>query len=110
MRRRSPGGQQAGRPAFPGGPLVGAIAACLAATLAAAAGFPRPGSSQNGPGPIGGPQLASTSVIVNYPAVGAKPLPDVDASAFVLAVVHADVVGGDPILDAGEGHDGYRSG
>ena len=85
MRRRSPGGQPAGRPAFPGGPLVGAIAACLAATLAAAAGFPRPGSAHNGPGPIGGPQLASTSVIVNYPANGAKALPDVDASAFVLA-------------------------
>jgi len=85
MRRRSPGGQPAGRPAFPGRPLVGAIAACLAATLAAAAGFPRPGSVQQGPGPIGGPQLASTSVIVNYPAGGAKPLPDVDASAFVLA-------------------------
>jgi D-alanyl-D-alanine carboxypeptidase (penicillin-binding protein 5/6) len=59
--------------------------ACLAAALTAAAGMPRPGSAQHPSGPVGGPELAAQGVIVNYPARGARPLPKVKASAFVLA-------------------------
>jgi serine-type D-Ala-D-Ala carboxypeptidase (penicillin-binding protein 5/6) len=57
----------------------------LAAALTVAAGMPRPGNAQHPAGPIGGPELASRGVIVNYPAKGAKRLPDVDASAFAVA-------------------------
>jgi serine-type D-Ala-D-Ala carboxypeptidase (penicillin-binding protein 5/6) len=79
------GGQPASGPARPGRRLLRALAACLAAALTAAAGLPQPGSVQRAPGPVGGPQLAGTGVVVNYPASGAKRLPDVDAAAFVLA-------------------------
>ncbi len=64
---------------------LAAAAACLAAMLTAAAGMPQPGNVQHPAGPIGGPELAGRGVIVNYPAKAAKRLPDVDASAFVLA-------------------------
>jgi len=60
-------------------------AAGLAAALTVAAGMPQPGNVQHSTGPIGGPELASRGVIVNYPATGALRLPDVDASAFVVA-------------------------
>ena len=60
-------------------------AAGLAAALTVAAGMPQPGNVQHPTGPIGGPELASRGVIVNYPATGALRLPDVDASAFVVA-------------------------
>jgi serine-type D-Ala-D-Ala carboxypeptidase (penicillin-binding protein 5/6) len=79
------GGQPVSGPARPGRRLLRALAACLAAALTAAAGLPQPGSVQHAPGPVGGPQLAGTGVVVNYPASGAKRLPDVDAAAFVLA-------------------------
>ena len=85
-----PGGQPVSRPARRGGRLLSAAVVCLAAALTAAAltaaaGLPRPASVQHAPGPIGGPQLGGTGVIVNYPASGANRLPDVDAAAFVLA-------------------------
>jgi serine-type D-Ala-D-Ala carboxypeptidase (penicillin-binding protein 5/6) len=85
MRLTSPGGQPASRVTRPGWRLLSAAAACLGVVLTAAAAAPRPGSVQHPSGPIGGPQLASAGVIVNYPASGAKPLPDIKASAWVVA-------------------------
>src|SRR5215472_16548688 len=90
--RTAPSGHSARRLAFPGGRSaragrrgLAAAAACLTAALTAAAGLPRAGTVQHSPGPIGGPELAGQGVIVNYPAQGAKPLPKVQASAFVVA-------------------------
>ena len=85
MRRTSPGGQPASRRARPGWRLLSAAAACLAVALTAAAAAPRPGNVQRPSGSIGGRQLAGTGVIVNYPASGAKHLPDIKASAWVVA-------------------------
>ena len=84
MRLTSPGGRSASRTARPGWRLLSAAAACLAVALTAAAAAPRPGNVQRPSGPIGGPQLASRGVIVNYPATGAKPLPNIKASAYVV--------------------------
>src|SRR5215470_3720212 len=72
MRLTSPGGQPARRIARPGWRLLSAAAA-------------RPGNVQHPSGAIGGPQLAGTGVIVNYPASGAKPLLKIKASAWVVA-------------------------
>src|SRR5260370_14078717 len=85
MRLTSPGGRPASRIARPGWRLLSAAAACLGVVLTGAAAAPRPGSVQHPSGPIGGPQLASAGVIVNYPASGGKPLPDIKASAWVVA-------------------------
>src|SRR6516225_4744538 len=85
MRFTSPGGRSASRTARPGWRLLSAAAACLAVALTAAAAAPRPGNVQRPSGPIGGPQLASRGVIVNYPATGAKTLPNIKASAYVVA-------------------------
>ena len=85
MRFTSPGGQPASRIARPGWRLLSAAAACLAVALTAAAAAPRPGNVQRPSGPVGGPQLAGRGVIVNYPATGAKPLPNIKASAYVVA-------------------------
>ena len=63
-------------------------AGLLASGLAAGpvlAPAPPVGAAARGAGPIGGPQLASHGVIVNYPAGPARPLPDVKASAYVVA-------------------------
>jgi serine-type D-Ala-D-Ala carboxypeptidase (penicillin-binding protein 5/6) len=91
-RQISSPGRRARRPALTGAPaaLLGgraraAAAACLAVTLTAAAGMPRPGDVQHPSGPIGGPELAARGVIVNYPARHAKRVPKVDASAWVVA-------------------------
>jgi D-alanyl-D-alanine carboxypeptidase (penicillin-binding protein 5/6) len=63
---------------------AGLLASGLVAGLAL--GPARPASAAGrGRGPVGGPQLASHGVIVNYPAAQARPLPKVKASAFVLA-------------------------
>jgi serine-type D-Ala-D-Ala carboxypeptidase (penicillin-binding protein 5/6) len=43
------------------------------------------GTTARGRGTVGGAQLASTGVVVNYPATRARPLPKVKASAYVLA-------------------------
>src|SRR5215472_1532250 len=99
MRHTSPGGQPASRTARPGWRTarlswrtarlswrpLSAAAACLAVALTAAAAAPQPGNVQRLSGPIGGPQLAGRGVIVNYPAIGAKPLPNIKASAYVIA-------------------------
>src|SRR5215469_4675704 len=99
MRHTSPGGQPASRTARPASRTarpglrtvrpglrpLSAAAACLAVALTAAAAAPQPGNVQRLTGPIGGPQLAARGVIVNYPASGAKPLPKIKASAFVVA-------------------------
>src|SRR5215469_9561261 len=44
---------------------------------------PTPGSSAARA--VGGPQMASTGTVVNYPATGAKTLPKIPASAWVIA-------------------------
>jgi serine-type D-Ala-D-Ala carboxypeptidase (penicillin-binding protein 5/6) len=62
------------------GLLSGALVAGL--TLAPA---PPAGAATRGRGTVGGPQLAGTGVVVNYPAARAKALPKVKASAYVLA-------------------------
>src|SRR5215472_6948335 len=92
MRHTSPGGQPASRTARParrtarpGWRPLSAAAACLAVALTAAAAAPQPGNVQRLTGPIGGPQLGARGVIVNYPASGAKPLPNIKASAYVVA-------------------------
>src|SRR5215470_10784547 len=86
MRRTSPGGQPASRIARPGWRLLSAGAACLAVALTTAAAVaPRPGNVPHPAGAIGGPQLAGTGVIVNYPASAAKPLLKIKASAWVVA-------------------------
>src|SRR5215469_1598863 len=99
MRHTSPGGQPASRTARPASRTarpglrtvrpglrpLSAAAACLAVALTAAAAAPQPGNVQRLTGPIGGPQLAARGVIVNYPASGAKPLPNIKASAYVVA-------------------------
>src|SRR5215472_7649830 len=86
--RKAPTGGRAvctgGRVALRGRRGLAAAATCLAAILTAAAGMPQPGV-QHPAGPIGGPELASQGVIVNYPASGAKPLPNIKASAYVVA-------------------------
>ena len=68
-----------------------------------------PGPPQVGPagGPppptVGGPQLAGRGVVVNYPADGAKPLPRVAASAYVVADA-----GTGQVLAARDPHGLYR--
>ena len=63
---------------------AGLLASGLVAGLTLAPALPA-GAAAWGRGTIGGPQLASTGVVVNYPAARAKPLPNVKASAYVLA-------------------------
>jgi len=63
---------------------AGLLASGLVAGLTLAPALPA-GAAARGRGTIGGPQLASTGVVVNYPAARAKPLPNVKASAYVLA-------------------------
>src|SRR5215831_6378546 len=60
--------------------LSGALAAGLALAPAQAAS-----AATRGRGTVGGPQLAGTGVVVNYPAARARPLPNVKASAYVVA-------------------------
>jgi serine-type D-Ala-D-Ala carboxypeptidase (penicillin-binding protein 5/6) len=55
------------------------------------------------PPTVGGPQLAGRGVIVNYPAHGAKPLPRVAASAYVVADA-----GTGQVLAAKDPHGLYR--
>src|SRR5215472_14913015 len=86
--RKAPTGGRAvctgGRVALRGRRGLAAAATCLAAILTAAAGMPQPGV-QHPSGPIGGPELASQGVVVNYPAHGAEALPKVKAAAWVIA-------------------------
>jgi D-alanyl-D-alanine carboxypeptidase (penicillin-binding protein 5/6) len=56
----------------------------LTAGLALAPALPAAATAR-GRGPVGGPELAGHGVVVNYPAAAARPLPDVKASAYVIA-------------------------
>jgi D-alanyl-D-alanine carboxypeptidase (penicillin-binding protein 5/6) len=60
------------------------LASGLVAGLALAPALPA-GAGPGGQRTVGGPQLASHGVVVNYPAAKARPLPKVKASAYVLA-------------------------
>ena len=70
--------------------VIGTLAS-FAVPLANAAGKPAPSANAAGkPAPsanakVGGPQMASAGVVVNYPASGASRLPNVPASAYVIA-------------------------
>jgi D-alanyl-D-alanine carboxypeptidase (penicillin-binding protein 5/6) len=84
-----------------GGPVAGAASPERAAALAASAGRATPASApptaksramlsgSSGSGiirqDVGGSELASPGVVVHYPATGAVPLPQVPASAYVIA-------------------------
>jgi serine-type D-Ala-D-Ala carboxypeptidase (penicillin-binding protein 5/6) len=65
-------------------PAAGAPAGTAAAS-ASPAGDSAPGSTGLVKQDIGGSALASPGIAVNYPASGAIPLPDVPASAYVIA-------------------------
>ena len=67
-------------------PVVGMLASLAPAS---ASGRP-PLPSANAR--IGGPLMASSGVVVNYPAHGALPLPDVPASAYVIADANTGAV------------------
>src|SRR5215813_11779993 len=78
-----------GRPGASASALIarmaaGLLASGLVAGLALPAALPA-GAAARGRGTVGGPQLASHGVVVNYPAAQARPLPQVKASAYVLA-------------------------
>jgi len=77
--------------------VAGALA--LALTVAAAAA---PGRAAGRPGPVGGPQLGSRGIVVNYPATGRR-LPRVAASAYVIADA-----GTGQVLAAKHPHGWYR--
>jgi serine-type D-Ala-D-Ala carboxypeptidase (penicillin-binding protein 5/6) len=68
--------------------LVSSFAGCLALALSTAAGAV-PSATQAGasssPAPVGGPQLGSHAIVVNYPARKHRRLPRVPASAWVVA-------------------------
>jgi D-alanyl-D-alanine carboxypeptidase (penicillin-binding protein 5/6) len=61
----------------------------LAAAISRAGATSSPATSQAGPGepagPVGGPQLGSSGVVVNYPPTPLPRLPNVIASSFVVA-------------------------
>ncbi|HYB88093.1 MAG TPA: D-alanyl-D-alanine carboxypeptidase [Streptosporangiaceae bacterium] len=104
------------RPAARRHRLTGAAAACLCAAVAAAtaaAGAAPASAAPASTGPaaapgtrtatVGGAQLAGRGVIVNYPAHGGRPLPKVEASAFVVADA-----GTGQVLAAKDPHGLYR--
>src|SRR5215831_9333066 len=90
---RAPGGPRASASALVARMASGLLVTGLVAGLTAAPMLPAgaaaqaipAGAAARGRGPVGGPQLASHGVIVNYPATQAKPLPKVKASAYVVA-------------------------
>src|SRR6516165_6265224 len=63
---------------------TGLLSGALAAGLALAPAQPASAATR-GRGTVGGPQLTSTGVVVNYPDARARPLPNVKASAYVIA-------------------------
>ena len=73
--------------------VIGTLAS-LAAPPASAAGKPAPASPAPPPASakIGGPLMASNGVVVNYPARGAQRLPQVPASAYVIADANTGAV------------------
>src|SRR5215472_5672380 len=83
-RLRTPGRPGASASALIAGMAAGLLASGLVAGLALAPAQPA-GAASGGRGTVGGPQLASHGVVVNYPAARARPLPNVKASAYVVA-------------------------
>src|SRR5215831_3503554 len=83
-RLRTPGRPGASASALIAGMAAGLLASGPVAGLALAPAQPA-GAASGGRGTVGGPQLASHGVVVNYPAAQARPLPQVKASAYVLA-------------------------
>src|SRR5690348_6659372 len=65
--------------------LVAGLTAAPALPAGAAARVLPAGTAARGRAPVGGPQLAGHGVIVNYPGTRARPLPQVKASAYVVA-------------------------
>jgi serine-type D-Ala-D-Ala carboxypeptidase (penicillin-binding protein 5/6) len=83
-RLRLRGQRPAGAAVLTARAATGLLSGALAAGLALAPAQPASAATR-GRGTVGGPQLASTGVVVNYPAARARPLPNVKASAYVLA-------------------------
>src|SRR5215472_1906392 len=67
---------------------VAAIGTLASLAPASAAGKPAPSANAK----VGGPLMASTGVVVNYPAHGAQQLPAVPASAYVIADANTGAV------------------
>src|SRR5579859_653606 len=82
--------------------LVGACASAFAFAFAFTAGA---GAAAASPGasPVGGPQLASRGLVVNYPPGGVAKLPGIKASAWVVADA-----GTGQVLAARDPHGWYR--
>jgi serine-type D-Ala-D-Ala carboxypeptidase (penicillin-binding protein 5/6) len=64
--------------------LVSGLAGCLVLALTTAAAT-TPATRRGSPAPVGGPQLGSHGIVVNYPAHHPRRLPRVPASAYVIA-------------------------
>ena len=82
---------------------AGGAATASASASASAATASRSGAGSGGPQAIGGAQLSGHGVIVNYGSGGARKLPDVKASAFVIADA-----GTGQVLAAKDPHGWYR--
>jgi len=84
--------------------LLAVLVAGVAAVPASAAGLDGPSvSASPSPVAVGGPQLASRGVVVNYPSRSVPRLPDIQASAFVVADA-----GTGQVLAAKDPHGFYR--
>jgi serine-type D-Ala-D-Ala carboxypeptidase (penicillin-binding protein 5/6) len=88
--------QQNGPPRATAWPTAGVLARLLAAGAAAGLILPAaalPAQARTGRGPaLGGPQLASRGVVVNYPLRRGRRLPSVPAAAYVIADADTGVV------------------
>jgi D-alanyl-D-alanine carboxypeptidase (penicillin-binding protein 5/6) len=69
-------------------PVVGYLAMFATPGASASGGPPLPSANAR----IGGPLMAGSGVVVNYPAHGAIPLPNVPASAYVIADANTGAV------------------
>src|SRR6516165_6017922 len=83
-RDRPRGRRPAAAAALTARAATGLLSGALVAGLALAPAQPVSAATR-GRGTVGGPQLAGTGVVVNYPAARARPLPKVKASAYVIA-------------------------
>jgi D-alanyl-D-alanine carboxypeptidase (penicillin-binding protein 5/6) len=88
---------------IPRAALAVAAAALAAAAVGAPAAVAATSAGTGGPQAIGGAQLSGRGVIVDYGSSGARKLPDVKASAFVIA--DADT---GQVLAAKDPHGWYR--
>jgi len=87
----SPGPSQAGRPLLVPGARTGAAAA-VAALLALVPLAAPPALAGARSTVVGGPDLAGRGIVVHYPAHGARRLPSVPASSYVIADAGTDQV------------------